>query len=176
MTLMMSSSKQFILIFSLSLANAVFAASSAFVVITPENEGEHPFSIQVKIVPDQEERSRVQIVGAINGSRHAWLIVCKKTLNSNQQNFRAFFWYGGRHEEIERAIRLYPGKTTLPESGDQMYEYVEVELSHEQMRRAYVYIDYPLEINDGGYYYSIDLAYYLEGSLGKKSMLRWETQ
>ena len=176
MKLVISVLKKLILIFSLSLVNAAFAASSAFFVITPENEVEHPFLIQVKVVADNEERSRIRIVGAIDGYRHAWLIVCKKYLNSSRQNFRGFFWYSSRHREIERVTRLHPGQTTLPESGEQMYEYVEVELSHEQMRRAYIYIDYPFEIMDGGDYYSIDLAYYLEGSRGKKSMIRWETQ
>lgn len=168
--------RQFILILAASLVNAAFAASSAFVVITPENEAKYPFLIEAIPVTDHEQHSRIRIIGTINGSRHAWLIICKKYVNSSGQNFRGFFWYSGRHEEIERVTRLHPGQTTLPESGDQIYEYVEVELSHEQMRRAYIYIDYPFEVMDGGYYYSIDLAYYLEGSRGKKSTIRWETQ
>lgn len=173
---MLSHLRQFFLILSTSLVNTAFAASSAFVVITPENEAEHPFSIEVNAVADHEQRSRVRIIGPVNGSQHTWLIICKKYLSPSRQNFRGFFWYRDRHKEIERATRLYPDQIRLPESGDKTYEHVEVELSHEHMRRAYIYIDYPFEVRDGGYYYSIDLAYYLEGSLGKKSVIEWETQ
>lgn len=165
-----------ILILSVSLVDIAFAAFSAFAVITPENEAEYPFLIQVKALAGDEERSRIRIVGTIGESRHAWLIVCKNYVNSSGQNFRKYFWYGEQDKNIERISRLNPGQTTLPESGKQMYEYVEVELPNEQMRRAYIYIDYPVEVRDGGYYYSIDLAYYLEGGLGKKSVIQWETR
>ena len=160
----------------MSLVNSAFAAFSAFVVITPENEAEHPFLIQVMAVANFEEHSRVRIIGAIDESRHAWLVVCKNYVNSSRQNFRNFFWYGKQNEEIERVTRLHTGQTALPEWDDNIYDYVEVELSHEQMRRAYIYIDYPFEINDGGYYYSIDLAYYIEGSEGKKNAIRLGTR
>jgi hypothetical protein len=42
------------------------------------------------------------------------------------------------------------------------------------MQRSYLYIDFPQPVLDEGYYYSIDLAYYLEGALGKKSQIQWE--
>ncbi len=42
------------------------------------------------------------------------------------------------------------------------------------MARSYVYIDFPRPVNDGGYYYSVDLAYYLDGPLGKDIEIYWE--
>ena len=173
---MMLHFKIFILILSVSLMKAAFAASSTFVVITPENETEHPFLIQVKGVAGHKEHSRVRVVGANDASRHAWLVICKKYVYASRQNFRNYFWYGEQVKEIERVVELHPTQTTLPKSGDQVYDYVEVELSHDQMRRAYIYIDSAFEINDGGYFYSIDLAYYLEGSSGKKSIIQWENK
>ena len=44
------------------------------------------------------------------------------------------------------------------------------------MRRAYIYIDYPRPVDDGGYYYSIDLAHYLKDNPRRKSEIRWGAQ
>ncbi len=173
---MITHKKKIILILWLSLVNAAFASWSEFIVITPKNEPEHPFSIQVKTVPDHEERSRIRVIGPVDGRQHAWLIVCKKYVNSNEQAFRSALWSNAQNQNIERVIRLRPVQTTLPESSEQSQPYVEVELSHKQMRRAYIYIDYPKPVDDGGYHYSIDLVYYLDGSEGKKSAIRWETR
>lgn len=176
MSLMIRHKKKLLLILWLSLMNATFAASSGFVVITPANETRHPFLVQVKAVADDDERSRIRVIGAVDGSQRAWLILCKTYLNASGQNFRNILWFRDENQKIERVIRLAPEQTTLSESEEKSYSYVEVELSHEQMRRAYIYIDYPRPIDDGGDYYSIDLAYYLEGSQGKMSVIQWETQ
>ncbi len=173
---MITLKKKLLLIVWLSLVNAAFAASSQFVVVTPANEAQHPFLVQVKAVADDDERSRVRVIAAVDGGQRAWLILCKTYLNSSGQNFRNVLWFSAKNQNIERVTRLAPEQTTLSESGEKSYSYVEVELSYEQMRRAYIYIDYPRPIDDGGDYYSIDLAYYLEGSRGKKSVIQWETR
>jgi hypothetical protein len=176
MSLMIGHKKKLLLILWLSLVNAAFAASSRFVVITPANETRHPFLVQVKAVADDNERSRIRVIGAVDGGQRAWLILCETYLNSCGSNFRNVLWFSAMNAKIERVTRLTPEQTTLSKSEKKTYSYVEVELSHEQMRRAYIYIDYPRQIDDGGGYYSIDLAYYLEGSRGKKSVIQWETQ
>ncbi len=167
---------ELIAILLLIFATAAMAAFSSFVVITPENEAEHRFLVQVQAVADSPDRSRVRVVGAVVEHLRVWLVICRTPVHADEQHFRYVFWFDARNENIERYTQLFPEQTTLPESGDQLYSYVEAELSHEQMRRAYIYIDHPRPVDDGGYYYSIDLAYYLEGDLGKKSELLWGGQ
>ena len=68
MGLMIRHKKKLLIIVWLSLMNAAFAASSGFVVIAPANETRHPFLVQVKAVPDDDERSRMRVIGAVDGS------------------------------------------------------------------------------------------------------------
>ena len=152
-----------------------FAAFSAFVVITPDNEAEYPFLIQAQPLENQPGYTRVKVIGPVDGSQKAWLIECKQSLLSESQNFRMTIWgYTQFNDDIIKITPLTPGKTTLPEKGDQQYSYVEVVLPNKVMQRSYLYIDFPREVRDGGYYYSIDLPYYLEGPRGKKSQIQWE--
>lgn len=44
------------------------------------------------------------------------------------------------------------------------------------MRRAYIYFDHHRPVDDGRGYCSIDLTCYLEGDLGKKSVIQWDTR
>jgi len=156
-------------------ANIVLAAFSAFVVITPENEAKHPFLIQAQPVENQPDLTRIRVIGSVAGNKKVWLIVCKQRLLPGGQNFRTTIWEGRENNnDIVNITQLKPGQITLPETGSQQYAYVEVVLSNDEMQRSYLYIDYPREVYDGGYYYSIDLAYYLEGPQGKKSQIQWE--
>ncbi len=168
--------QKLILILLLSFASAAFASFSALVVITPENEARHSFSVQVNGVAGLGERSRVRVIGDVGGGQRVWLIICKTPVDSSRQQFRDVLWSHAENHDIERYIQLFPEQTTESESGERSNPYVEVELSNEQMRRAYIYIDYPRPVDDGGYYYSIDLAYYLEGSLGKERSIEWESR
>jgi hypothetical protein len=156
-------------------ANIGLAASSAFVVITPENEAKHPFLIQAQPVEDQTDLTRIRVIGPVNGSQKVWLIICEQSLPPASQNFRSIVWAGRENNRgIVNINQLKPGQTILPETGSQQQAYVEVILSGAEMKSSYLYIDYPQETYDGGNYYSIDLAYYLKGPQGKKSLIQWE--
>lgn len=160
----------------LAVASTAMAAFSRFVVITPANEAKYPLLIQVEAVPGHERRSRIRVVGDVGSDQRAWLVVCRESVDPGGQYFRDVFWFDAKDANIERYIQLFSEQTRVPGRGDHLYPYVELELSHEQMRRAYIYIDYPYPVDDGGYYYSIDLAYYLESDLGKKSEIQWGGQ
>ena len=159
----------------LLLANIAFASFSSFVVISPVNEQKYPFMIQVRPAESQKDHTYIRIIGPVDGYQKVWLIVCKRPLQPARQNFRSAIWEGmEQNTEIVSKTRLEPKKITLPETGGQQYVYVEATLSNEEMQRSYLYIDYPAAVDDGGFYYSIDLAYYLEGPSGKKSLIQWE--
>ena len=163
------------IIIMLLATNIAIAAFSSFVVITPENEAKHPFLIQPQPVENQANLTRIRVIGPVDGHKKVWLIMCKQTLRPASQNFRSTIWEAIENDkEIVKISQLKSGQISLSETGSQQYAYVEVVLSSDEMKRSYIYIDYPGEVYDGGYYYSIDLAYYLKGPLGKKSLIQWE--
>ncbi len=170
---MITRQKTLITFVLLTCVSAAMASTSGLVVITPDNEAEHPFRVQAQTVGSQRDRSRVRIFGAPRGGQRAWLIVCKTHVHAERQDFRHVLWSDSWNANIERYIQLFPEQAASPEMDSKLSSYVEVELSHEQMRRAYIYIDYPRPVDDGGAYYSIDLAYYLDGRLGKKREIQW---
>ena len=164
-----------VLVLLLLHTNITFAAFSSFEVITPDNEAEYPFLIQVQPLENQPGYTRVRVIGPIDDDKRAWLIECKQSLFPESQNFRMTIWgYKQFNDDVIKITPLKPGQTTVPGKGNQAYPYVEVVLSNKVMQRSYLYIDFPREVKDGGYYYSIDLAYYLEGALGKKRQIQWE--
>ena len=155
--------------------NIAFAIFSEFVVITPNNEAQHSFLIQAQPLKNKPGFTRVKVIGPIHNHMGVWLIECKQSLLPESQNFRMTIWgYKQFNDDIIKITPLTPDQTTLPGKGSQKYPYVEVVLSNKVMQRSYLYIDFPREVKDGGYYYSIDLPYYLEGPKGKKSQIQWE--
>ena len=155
-----------------SLAQAVF---SAFVVITPANETSHPFRIDTHPLGTADELMRVRVSGPLADGQEAWLITCKQSLLSEKQNFRSAVWSQSQgNEDIVHMQQVNPVRAPSVTADGKAEAYIEVVLTGEEMQRSYIYIDYPSEVRDGGYYYSIDLAYYLQGRLGKKSLIQWE--
>lgn len=155
---------------------AAVASWSRFVVITPANESEYPIVVRVEAVPGDEGRSRIRVIGDIGKWQRPWLVVCRTSVDPCGPYFRDMFWFGADNEKVELWMQLFPEQTLVPGWRGHLYPYVELKLSPEQMHRAYIYIDFPHPVDDGGYYYSIDLAYYLEGTLGKKSDVQWEAK
>lgn len=143
-------------------------------MITPANAAEHAGVAQVEAVTGQRDRSRVRVVGDLDGSQRAWLFVSTTSVDPCRPRFRDRFWFGAENEKVERWIQLFPGQTLLPGWRGHLFPFVELELPPEQIRRACNDIDYPHPVDDGGYYHSIDLADYLEGPPGKKRDLQWE--
>ena len=153
------------------------AAFSAFVVITPANEGEHAFNVLVEPVDDRADRFLVRVSGPLDGYQKAWLVMCRRSLLASGQNFRSMIWYQELGDkDVVELRQLTPSTEPMRKSADDPYPFVELVLSKDEMKRSYIYIDFPREVRDGGYYYSIDLAHYLPDDSGKRIFLQWEKQ
>lgn len=156
-------------------AQTTIGATSGFVVITPKNDAEHLFLVETWRVTSQPDRTRIRVTWPLDKDKRAWLVVCDKSLLEDEQKFRTILWSEDHEGECAIGLRQFSQReTTLPESGRVRYAYVELTLPDEKMARSYLYIDFPQTIDDGGPYYSVDLGYYLEGPLGKKSEIYWE--
>jgi hypothetical protein len=159
------------LLMQIKVAMAIF---SELVVITPQNETEHPFDIQVVAIENRPGDHRIRVAGPVDDDQKTWLIRCQRSLLPEKQNFRQAIWQGGTgNRDVVQIMRLTP-QYPADKAGMEKQVYVEVVLSDDVMKRSYLYVDFPQNVDDGGYHYSIDLAYYLPGPAGKKSMIRWE--
>ena len=160
---------------ALGFSRPAFGAFSEFVVLTPKNDLYHGFRIQTFPVPSQADHTRVRVTWPLDEYQQMWLVECKKSLPTEQQNFRPLVW--GETDEDGVVVSIKPMERQSvagAETERVQYAYVEIALPNEQLTRSYLYIDFPQPLNDGGYYYSIELAYYLDGPLGKKSDIYWE--
>lgn len=155
--------KIFLIIISVTLlvyVNTAFAISSEFVRITPATEKEHNMHIQVRPVPNQENKYQI-IIPMISEHKHAWLIICKKSIPPEKQNFRNYILGlndDGRNIIVSAFLQASKSITTLIFSDSKTPKHFEINLDKEMINRAYVQIDYPTITLDGGFYYCIDLS------------------
>ena len=147
----------------LSLTRRGHASWSDFAHVTPATEKEYNLRVQLIPLDTGESRFKIKCRAVGFDEKLAWLIITEKALSSQEQRQRAHLWGSA---QPEKAIRL---KTLiLPEGVGALMEeeeaplFYEVELDAELMKTAYIYIDFPFPVKDGGYFYSIDLNAYLE--------------
>lgn len=138
------------------------AAWSAFAHVTPETEKQ--YELVVDMTPIQNEKGSFRIKFSAVGYDHkqAWLIIASDKLTEKEQELRGYIWESIKPpKQILVKAKLSPhGIGALSSKRDKPI-YYEVELSSEMIERAYIYIDFPSMVLDGGYYYSIDLPTYL---------------
>ena len=94
---------------ALSLNRMAFAIFSAFVVITPANETEHPFLVQAQPLENKPGYTRVRVIGPVDGYQKTWLIECKQSLLPESQNFRMTIW--GYKQFNDDIIKITPDKS-----------------------------------------------------------------
>lgn len=132
------------------------AAWSGFAHVTPDTEAEYSIEVLVEQDTGREDMFRIRLNAIEGGYKNAWLVVAEERLSAAEQERRRYTWVGVPHGKgVMIKAPLYP-------VGDSNERYYEVELSAEVIRKAYVYIDYPVPVLDGGYYYSIDLPAYMD--------------
>jgi len=144
---------------SIKSAHATF---SEFARITPETEERHNIYVQILPVEGQQDKYKIMPPKAPDWLS-AYLIICKEKVPPQKQNFREYIWSGwqGRADVLSLAPLLPPGQYWPANLG-----YVippkpaEVILDKSLITRSYLYIDFPHNVSDGGYYYCIDLATY----------------
>lgn len=146
-------------------ANTAYASFSQFIRITPETEKKHNIQVQIKPISNQKNKYRITIPFS-SDSQQAWLIICKKPVVPEKQEFRNYIWSFCTDDDENRDIIvsacLRENKNNLipPDSGTS--NNIEIILDEESIRKAYIYIDFPMLVLDGGYYYTIDLSSYLD--------------
>ena len=148
-------------IFFLLYVQQAIASWSAFAVVTPESQSRY----DVKIESDVSDSGTCTIkFDAIQYPyEHAWLILTSRKLSKTEQELRYFIW---EHTNAPPGLilksKISPAidRTKFMDHENINDGYYEITLTNRTDHHAYVYIDYPRPIDDGGYYYSIDLGAY----------------
>jgi hypothetical protein len=141
---------------SLFACGRLLAIFSAFEIITPGTEQEdfHPIVSYEKTI---EGKNRVRISQVKN---HAWLIIRSEPAGDEEKEFRALVWSlttnekylkdsWGMNPNMESVEMISPIAATEGE--------IEIYLSDDLASRTYIAIDFAYPVDDGGFYYTIDI-------------------
>ena len=168
---------------------SAFAQFSQFVCISPDNPGFdtriHPV---ITFAGAKQDYVSVQ-VPVITGFRQYWLIVCKEPLSAERQNFRAMVqtmkvqtMKGSgslpreKRKEVVLIAPLTADRDEESEGGVSTNAVnITIQMSLELAERAYIYIDYPFCVMDGGYFWSIDIPSYVKRMKGEPSQVPKDT-
>ena len=142
-------------------ANA-YGVFSEFARITPETEGQLQMSVQMLPVEGQDDKCQIVVPGVWPPKR-THVIVCREKVAPERQNFREYLWSGNRKrtDVVSVTVVVPPGRSraSRPDSTARPRA-THVVLHRTLLGRAYIYIDFATPIEDGGYYYCIDLSAY----------------
>lgn len=139
----------------LLLTNQGYASWSSFAHVTPATEEKYGLTITLTPVTGVKNTFNVKLNAVDSDHKHAWLIITAKNLSVEEQEFRGNIWQG---TPLAKQVLV---KTELRAKGKGAESYYEAELSLDNLRTGYIYIDFPSMVLDGGYYYSIDLSTYI---------------
>lgn len=137
------------------------AVFSAFAVVTPDTESEYSIKIEHSVSHDGYCKVKFNTLGY--PQKHAWLILTSKKLTQQEQVLRSYIW--GDDDAPSGLVvksKIFPAKNNLENASETNIEksFYEIILSKRITYKPYVYIDFPYPIEDGGYYYLIDLGAY----------------
>jgi len=131
---------------------------SAFAVITPENQSKH--KIYVEALKSDSGTCNIRMNAIGYPYLHAWLIITSKELSKEEQEFRKVIWsevYPPESLIIKSKLNPENDRSSLLKKEELKDAFYEISISNKLGHSAYIYIDYPHLVFDGGYYYSIDL-------------------
>lgn len=151
-------------VISLFITNYSFASWSQYAYVTPETETKYKLNVHVEPANSKNAAYLIRLEAVAFPSKQAWLIVTPKPLSPSEQDQRSRFWGDKLNtENVDSIVPLRPtGIPIFPQSNEIKSEkFYEVVIPADQMDRTYIYIDFPTPVDDGGYFYSIDLGAYL---------------
>lgn len=150
----------------LILWNGLNAMWSSFAYVTPETEKEYKIEVYVSEIPKDTSKYLIKIKSPnMHNQKMAWLIISSGRIKKDDQIFRTSFWDGKIPEDVIVKTMLKPIEEDMLSDSykqkDLKQQTFEIVLDKNMIANAYVYIDFSRVVKDGGYYYSIDLATYL---------------
>ena len=122
---------------------------------------------QAIIIPLKKNRFRVAVPIShtpLTKQRY-WRITCVAPCHDQNLNFRSTIWeyvYGKfSRQDIEKIESLQV---------DENAYVVRIDLSEDEIKRTYIYRDYPRLVMDGGYYYCVDIPAYFNQYIANQNL------
>ena len=153
--------KKVIPLLLLLFARQAIASWSAFAVVTPESQSRYEVDIESEV--SDSGTCTIKLDAIQYPYEHAWLIITARKLSKQEQELRYFIWeHANPPPGLILKTKISPaiGQTKFMDDGNINDAYYEVIITNQTDHNAYIYIDYPRPVDDGGYYYSIDLGAY----------------
>jgi len=139
--------------------NQVQARFSRFVHVHADID--EKFNVLMTPVKGHKNKLSIKFNSKELRSMAVWLIVASSTLSPREQRLRNYIW--GKSEpsqEILIKAQLTPSNSKIFQTKSNTKQFYEIEIDSKFIYQSYIYIDHPLPVHDGGFYYSIDLATY----------------
>ncbi len=153
--------KNIIILVLLLITSQAQAAWSDFAYVIPETENKYKLDIEFSPVENRANTYRIKFKAVGYSHKQAWLIVTADSLSKKEQELRNFIWQAIPPSKVILIKALLNPVNNKLSSKDELSLYYEVELSSTILKKAYIYIDFPSVVFDGGYYYTIDLSAFL---------------
>jgi hypothetical protein len=155
----------FVFLLLLSTSSYVYAFWSSYAHVPSVTESEFNLTVSVVHVSEGNGSYLVRLKAVAYPYKQAWVITTLQSIPPNEQNQRARFW--GKElslSGVESIIPLRPTERPFLNRLDDIEEgkFYELLIPAEQVHRTYIYIDFPEPIEDGGYFYSIDIGSYVK--------------
>ena len=148
-------------LFLLLFAQQAIASWSAFAVVTPESQSR--YDVDIKSSVSNSGTCTVKFDAIQYPHKHAWLILTSRKLSKREQELRYFIWeHTNAPPSLILISKISPATDQMKfmDYGNVNDAYYEILVKNQSGHNAYIYIDYPRPVDDGGYYYSIDLGAY----------------
>ena len=132
---------------------------SMFVRVTHENQREYSLRVRILPVLGQDDKYTIMLDTAPSPREYlrTYLIVCRDKIPPEKQDFRPYLW----KEDRDRQDILLMAPLLPRDFRRQTFSgHAEFVLDAFLLAKAYIYIDFPGPVADGGYYYCIDLSTY----------------
>ena len=154
--------KKLVLILALiSLSANARMFPDSFIHVTIDND--HGIQIKVEEVKDHDDLYRIKLPRFFSAEsyRQAYLIISRKPLSKEEQDFRKYFY---NHIGRDDILLISPINTLFNKSileDENGWKYVEIILEKDIAKRAYIYLDnIPLSVP--GDYFSIDIGTFID--------------
>lgn len=122
------------------------AIFSMFVSVSPQTMESYELKVKFSKV---KKGYKVKVSNITKDS--GWLILMKEPLPVDKQNFRGLVW----NKDFESG-RMVKDISKVFSKSNKTKE-VEIVVKESLIKRSYLYFDHPVEVEDGGFYYTVDL-------------------
>lgn len=159
--------KYIVTLAAMLLATHSYAAIAIFIHVSPRSGNYESTALRVTPIKNKTNLFRITF-SSYNHSQRAVLVKLPHAISKKEQallRHRILDSVRNKHDIALELKELKPSVSITASGNSDLPKHYEIEIDKDTMKRAYIYIDYPYVVADGGAYYSIDLPAFLAKQL-----------